>query len=466
MTRPLPRTRPGLRPLVAFILALAFVGLGAPTAGADNDARTRPSAARTVVSLTFDDGAADQRTAARMLDAVGVDGTFYATTGWIDKPGFLSRADLSSMHSRGHEIGGHTKTHRDLAQLPESEIKRQICDDRKSLEDWGFAPTSFAYPFASSTPQVAAATDGCGYDTARGLGDVRSPGSCADCDPAETLPAADSSFLAAPDQVDSSWTLRDLQNQVTRARSNGGGWVILTFHNICNDIGSATCPASQSIRPATFAAFATWLRLLELSPVARTTTATVGDAYRASVGSSYPGYRPAHAEQAPSPVPAGTNAVVNPSLEGTDAVSGDPACFERGGYGARDVAWSRATGRTGSVGQQVTVTGYQSGDAKLLQTMDLGSCAPAVAAGHSYDLGAWYTSTGLTQFALYYRNASGEWKYWTSSPWFAPETSWTEATWTTPPVPADATAVSFGLALIEDGTLVTDDYTMVDPGSP
>jgi hypothetical protein len=54
------------------------------------------------------------------------------------------------------------------------------------------------------------------------------------------------------------------------------------------------------------------------------------------------------------------------------------------------------------------------------------------------------------------------WRYWTQSPLLAAQQSWTRATWTTPAVPAGATALSFGLNLAQTGSLVTDDYSMTD----
>ena len=75
--------------------------------------------------------------------------------------------------------------------------------------------------------------------------------------------------------------------------------------------------------------------------------------------------------------------------------------------------------------------------------------------------------TTVTQFAVYYRNSAGTWVYWTSSPWFAAAGSYTQAAFTTPALPAGATAISFGLNLFRNGTLVTDDYAMYDTiGAP
>jgi hypothetical protein len=88
-----------------------------------------------------------------------------------------------------------------------------------------------------------------------------------------------------------------------------------------------------------------------------------------------------------------------------------------------------------------------------------------VVPGDTYNLSVKYESTAVSQFALYYRTTFGSWVYWTSSPWFAAASTWAQATFTTPAVPAGANGVSFGLALIANGTLTTDDYSFVLPAS-
>ena len=42
--------------------------------------------------------------------------------------------------------------------------------------------------------------------------------------------------------------------------------------------------------------------------------------------------------------------------------------------------------------------------------------------------------------------------------------SYTQATWQTPVMPADATAISFGLSMFNNGTIVTDDLGLVEAG--
>jgi peptidoglycan/xylan/chitin deacetylase (PgdA/CDA1 family) len=64
------------------------------------------------VTLTFDDGGASAfERIADMLEAYGWRGYFFVTTAWIDKPGFLTAAQIRELDRRGHNIGSHSATH-------------------------------------------------------------------------------------------------------------------------------------------------------------------------------------------------------------------------------------------------------------------------------------------------------------------------------------------------------------------
>ncbi len=181
-------------------------------------------------------------------------------------------------------------------------------------------------------------------------------------------------------------------------------------------------------------------------------------------------FKPGVTVNPPAPAAAGVNALTDPWLTSIDANTGFPGCYQPGGWGTNTVAWGHTTNVSpgapaGSQSENVTVTNYSSGDAKLLPTLDLGACTPTVVPGNSYQISVMYESTAISQFALYYRTTNGAWAYWTSSPWLAAASTWTQATFTTPAVPAGANGVSFGLALIANGTLTTDDYSFVLPGA-
>ena len=403
----------------------------------------------TVVSLTFDDSNADQMAAVDIMNANALDGTFYTLSGFIGAPGYQTRADLDAIAAAGHEIASHTVTHPDMATLNSAEAIRQACESRATLTSWGFPITSFAYPFASMNATAKSAVQGCGYNSARNLGDIETRFGCAGCGFAETVPPVDPFELRVPDQVDSTWTLADLQNTVMNAENTTGGWVGFTFHHVC-----ANCDVEGlNITPALFQSFAEWLaaRPTTHNTSVRTVNQVVGGAVKPLVSTTLP----------PAPGP-GVNGVVNPSLEqlGTNGV---PDCWITAGFGANAPTFSTvAPGRTGSVAERLVMSNYVDGDAKLIFTMDFGTCAPTVTPGHRYSLRAWYTSTTVTQFAVYLRNSIGAWEYWTSSPYFAAASSYSQAIWDSDPIPAGYTGISFGLNLFGNGTLVTDDYALYD----
>lgn len=409
----------------------------------------------TTVSLTFDDGNANQLAAAAILRDSGLQGTFYITSGYLGSPDHLSTADLLTMAADGHEIGGHSLTHPDLATVPADEAKRQICDDRVALLGLGHAVRSFAYPFASLSPSLKTIVQNCGYNSARGLGDLGHPdfSGCPDCPSVATLPPADRYETAALPQVESSWTLADLQGAVTRAETTGG-WLQITFHHVC----AAEAGCDLNVTPTVLREFTRWLaaRRQLHNTVVRTVGDTVGGAVQPGVHG--PGVHPR------SP---GANAVVNPSMEKLNP-DGTPQCWMKAGYGANSAVLELTSpARTGDRAARVSMSGYADGDAKWLQRFDVGRCSPPVTPGHTYSLRQWYTATSVTQFAVYLRDTAGQWQYWTSSPWFAEASTPTQAVWTTPKIPAGMTGLSFGLNVLSNGTLVTDDTEMYDSvGAP
>lgn len=372
-------------------------------------AHAAPTDPQTVVSLTFDDGNADQATSVPILDQAGMKGTFYITTGWIGTPGYLTLANLASMAADGQEIGGHTVNHPDLTALPTEEVTREVCDGRATLASWGFnAVTSFAYPFANVNAATEAVVKGCGFNSARGLGDIESRFGCPGCGFAETIPPADPYQTAALDEVDSTWTLADLETSVTNAETAGGGWVQFTFHHICDGVCDPT--NGLSITPALLQEFTAWLALRAATnnTVVKTVGQVIGGTVQPVVGGTTP----------PPPAPGpGVNGIANPSLEtagtpSTVVLVQTPQCFSVGAFGTNTATFSTVSpGHTGNVAEQMNMTAYTDGDQKLLPSLDLGSCAPTVTPDHTYSLRVWYTATVPAQYDVYLRNTVGGWAY-------------------------------------------------------
>ena len=434
-----------VRWLVSLLVLIPLAALAMPVRPAQAQA-----APPTVVSLTFDDGNADQYAARSILSAHGMHGTFFLNSGRIDTTSsFLTLSQVRDLEADGNEIAGHTVQHADLTTLDAGEAAREVCNDRMNLLDWGFQPYSLAYPYGHTDPQVEQIAADCGYNSARQIGDIRSPADngCPGCDFAESIPPADPYNTRAPDSVDNSWSLADIQQQVTQAEANGGGWVQLTFHHICNG-----CATSYATTPAIFAAFLDWLQPRQAQgTVVKTVHEVIG-------GSLQPGVA--------GPVAPAGQPLQNASLEADANGDQTPDCWSFGTFGTNSATWTRTTdAHSGSFAERVNISSYTSGDRKLVVTQDLGACSPTVIPGHRQALAAWYKSTSPTQLVVYYRDQIGKWRYWSSSPAFSAASAWTQATWTTPAVPSGATGLSFGLNLAAAGSLTTDDYALTDVGT-
>jgi peptidoglycan/xylan/chitin deacetylase (PgdA/CDA1 family) len=429
--------------LVTATLLLGMFGLGATAALAGTS--------QAVVSLTFDDGNADQYTNAfPVLQQYGMHGTFYIVTGFIGvNSANMTLAQLQTLYNAGNEIAGHTVLHPDLTQVSTDEATREICDGRNTLLNWGFPVTDFAYPYADSNSTTEGLAQQCGYNSARSLGELNTPYGCQTCAPTESIPPADPYNINAPGAVTDQWTLADLESVVTQAE-NAGGWMPITFHHICSN----DCDP-YSVSPALFSSFIQWLSTQPVS--VQTVSQVIGGPTQ-----------PAVSAPEVSPTPPGTNGVANPSLETANQYAPSvPYCWTRNTIGTNTSSFAETgNAHTGSVAETVTMSSYSSGEARLITTQDLGQCTPAAVSGDQYAVSAWYQSTAPAQFAFWYRDASGGWHYWTASPLFPASPGWTQATWGTPAVPSGATALSFGMQIGAAGTLTTDDYSLSDTGGP
>jgi peptidoglycan/xylan/chitin deacetylase (PgdA/CDA1 family) len=409
---------------------------------------------RTVVSLTFDDGDADQMAAAQVLHRYRLPATFYIITGAVGTPGYMTLPDLRQLAADGNEIGGHTVSHLRLTALTTAEARRQVCESRSILARWGYRAISFAYPGGASSLRTAAIVRDCGYTSGRGVVGLRAPG-CPGCAAVESIPPRHPWQLRTAGEVDSSWTLRDLQRTVIAAEGRGG-WLPLVFHHVC---AGSRC-GGLAVRATVLDDFSRWLAQRQrLGTAVRTVGQVIGGPVRPTPSAAQAA---PHAIVNPSLESAAASGVVSPSLETTSAAPATiPRCWMAGGYGRNTVRWQRTTdSHGGRWGQRLTITGYHSGDAKLLPQFDLGQCSLPVRPGQSVTLGTWYQSTAQTQYSVYYRTWSGRWAYWMSSPYFPASPGWAHAQWATPPAPAGATGLSFGLALFSNGSLTTDSYSL------
>ncbi|MFI6876622.1 polysaccharide deacetylase family protein [Streptomyces sp. NPDC050400] len=420
---------------LAVLAALAAVLLPAATA-----AHAAPGPV--TVSLTFDDGTADHFTTVKpILDDHGMKATFYVNSGRLGDAGHLTAAQVKQLAAGGQEIGGHTATHARLPDLSPDDQRREICNDRVTLLNLGLSVKNFAYPFGADTAATQGYVADCGYNSARDVGGLVTPGSCSGCPYANAVPPPNPYAVRTNDSVTTSTTLATLQGYVTRAEANGGGWVPIVLHHVCNG-----CEPTYATTPAILDAFLDWLAAR--GTAVATVNAVIGGPLRPGV-----------------PGPAPTSTLQNASLEASS--DGVPTCFQLGGYGTNTYSWTYTTdAHTGSRAERVAVTSYTDGDRKLVTRQDTGACAPAVTAGRSYTLGLWFKGSwpagAPVKISVALRGTGGAWAYWTSSSAYAPSPSvWQHAVFTTPAVPSGNTAISFGLSLPAVGNATVDDFSLV-----
>ena len=117
------------------------------------------------VVLTFDDGCeSDLVIAAPLLAAHGCNATFYVTTGFLGRRGFLTPGQLRELADLGFEIGCHAATHRYLIDLPSSELEGEIGGAKKALEDFtGRSVEHFSCPGGRWDDRVMRAVSAAGF---------------------------------------------------------------------------------------------------------------------------------------------------------------------------------------------------------------------------------------------------------------------------------------------------------------
>jgi hypothetical protein len=155
---------------------------------------------------------------------------------------------------------------------------------------------------------------------------------------------------------------------------------------------------------------------------------------------------------------ANHNLLQNPSLE--TASGSTPTCWLLGGYGTNTYTWSRTSNaHTGSWAENLLISSFTSGDRKMVNTQDSGTCAPAISSGHTYLVTAWYEAN-ITSYLYVYYLQNGTWVYWAQSPGLPTSTSWRQATLVTPPIPAGATNISVGMGGAAVGSITMDDFSV------
>ena len=111
------------------------------------------------VVLTFDDGYTDNFDVARpILQKYGFKGTFFIISGKIGESEYMNEAQIRELAKAGNEIGSHSVSHPDLANLSDAKVKTEVEKSKADLEALaGQKIISFCYPagkFATSVEKI------------------------------------------------------------------------------------------------------------------------------------------------------------------------------------------------------------------------------------------------------------------------------------------------------------------------
>jgi peptidoglycan/xylan/chitin deacetylase (PgdA/CDA1 family) len=198
---------------------------------------------RTIVTLGFDDGSADQFLTRPMLAAHKMHAVYYIISGFTGQPGYMTWQQLADLYADGNEIGGHTLHHAVLTTLTGKPLLDEICGNRADLAKHELNPQSFAYPFGAFNDETIQAAKTCGFSNARG---VNGRG--------ETLPPLDPFASRILITVRSDTSLSEIEGLISRAENSGGGWLQLVFHDVCEGC------SDYAITPTDFNALLDWLQ--------------------------------------------------------------------------------------------------------------------------------------------------------------------------------------------------------------
>ncbi|HTX10635.1 MAG TPA: polysaccharide deacetylase family protein [Solirubrobacteraceae bacterium] len=244
--------------------------------------------AKTVVTLTFDDGYEDMITnALPVLQQDQLHGTFYIISGALNNsadtsPDYMTWSQLQTLYRDGNEIGSHTVLHEALSQVDTDEAIQEICQDRYDLlNPPGLAPgslgpiASLAYPdgegIATGSPDTttdpstwtSAASDSasthtiesilsaCGLNSARTVAGVDSGSGTPAAVPLTSTDQYDASTadsattfddpldmpttpsIGSDDGITTAAQVEAWIIDAETADTSVNGWLSLTFHDIC-----------------------------------------------------------------------------------------------------------------------------------------------------------------------------------------------------------------------------------------
>lgn len=118
-----------------------------------------PEGKAKALTMSYDDGAAQDERLIAIFNKNGIKGTFNLNYGGMGKPAYGGKLRISEDRAAqvyaGHEIATHTLNHLTIERCPMTEVAREILEDRKGLERLtGGVVRGHAYPNRSYNEDI------------------------------------------------------------------------------------------------------------------------------------------------------------------------------------------------------------------------------------------------------------------------------------------------------------------------
>ncbi len=123
------------------------------------------------LTLSYDDGKAEDRRLVEILNRNGLKGTFNLNSGLMERPDMIPREEVRELY-RGHEVACHTYSHPTLERCPITQVVEELMKDRRQLECIvGYPVRGMAYPNGSYSPDIVKLLPSLGIEYGRVVGD-------------------------------------------------------------------------------------------------------------------------------------------------------------------------------------------------------------------------------------------------------------------------------------------------------
>jgi len=188
-----------------------------------------------IISLTFDDGWSSIYTnGLPLLKKYGFTSTQYIISGKLNTANYMTTAMVQAFQNHGDEIGSHTITHPDLAQLTPAQLSQELGGSQTALQQLfgADAAQDFASPYGSYNPAVLAGIQGL-YRSHRST------------DAGYNSKDNFNPYDIRVQNVDTDTTPTQVAAWVAKAKSDNT-WLVLVFHQVSN----SSDPDDYAVSPA------------------------------------------------------------------------------------------------------------------------------------------------------------------------------------------------------------------------